>query len=274
MDFADAFLSELQNIGGRLDREVIHHTRIDSTSSDLKRRLKAGAKLGTVVAAGAQTAGRGRRGRSWFSPSGGNLYVSLAVATDPPGTPNFNYMPLAAGIAGIDAICACYRAEPKLKWPNDILLDHKKVAGILCEVWDVAATPVLAVIGLGVNIAHTRFPDALQSIATTLDSTDPLLQGRSGQRVRSMGARLAANWVNRIEHWMDEIRIGQGTALIHAWKERAEPFGRCVRVGDVAGVTKTLTGAGHLVVVTDAGDEITITGGVVSSECQSDDVLW
>ncbi len=99
-DLAD----ELKRLGCNSDRSIVTHEKIDSTSSDLKRRLAAGATQGTVVVADYQEMGRGRQGRSWHSPSGGNLYISLAVEGSQPARDTLPLMPLAAGGAACDAI--------------------------------------------------------------------------------------------------------------------------------------------------------------------------
>lgn len=254
--FTKAFLAELERRHARADREFVFHPSVDSTSTDMKRRLAAGAKPGTVVAAEMQTAGRGRRGNRWHSPREGNLYLSLAVAVPEPVQAVLPLLPLAAGVAIWDVINGLGATQPKLKWPNDLLLSDRKLAGILCESTDMSKRPVLSVVGLGLNIGSAAFPGELQAIATSLAEqvagpVDPPI--------------LAAAWVAGLEDWTKRLGLGNRDAVIAAWRERAERFGRRVRVGDTEGNTVDLAQDGRLILRKDDGELVTISGGVVES---------
>jgi BirA family biotin operon repressor/biotin-[acetyl-CoA-carboxylase] ligase len=130
----------------RFDIDVLAHC--DSTNSELMRRAEAGAPSGTVIIAENQTAGRGRRGRVWFASPGDSLAFSLlwrfAPGTAPAG------LSLAIGVAVARALARVAAGTPGLKWPNDILLDGRKLGGILVEL--VPGSPHAAVIGIGVNL--------------------------------------------------------------------------------------------------------------------------
>ena len=129
--------------------DVQRHSSIGSTSDEARRLARAGAAEGTVVVAEEQTAGRGRQGRSWTSAPG-NLYVSIVLR---PGVPAERLHELAflAGLAVAEAVAALLPPGPAvtLKWPNDVLIDGAKVAGLLLEQ-DAEA----AILGIGVNVAH------------------------------------------------------------------------------------------------------------------------
>ncbi len=251
----DVFLAELKRLGSDWEREVVVHRRIDSTSSDLKRRLKTGAQPGTVVAADFQEEGRGRQGRTWHSPKGGNLYVSLAVLVDAPVYTILPLLPLAAGVAARDAVRALAPIEPKLKWPNDLLVSNRKLAGILCEAHDPTRQPVVAMVGLGINIDTTEFPKELGETATSM----ALLHKSPPE-----SALVAAHWVVGFEQWKNQIQKGRVPYLINAWRQGALPFGRRVCVGDIEGVTVDLTDNGRLIVLKDNGETVAVAGGIVA----------
>jgi len=120
---------ELRDLGATAPRDVVVLAEIDSTSDELKRRLRAGAAgPGTLVIAETQTAGRGRLGRAWWSPPAGHLYASLAVAVPGPPDERVPLVPLAAGAAAADALAALDVRGVLLKWPNDLLRGGRKVA--------------------------------------------------------------------------------------------------------------------------------------------------
>ncbi len=127
--------------------------RIDSTNEEAHRRVKAGAPEGTLVWAREQSSGRGRRGRSWSSPPG-NLYLSLLLrpAVPPAEAAQLGFV---AALALAETLSACLPAERQVrcKWPNDLLVDGAKVAGILPEAEAAGRTVEALVLGIGVNLA-------------------------------------------------------------------------------------------------------------------------
>lgn len=125
-------------------------TTIPSTNAELARRAETQSVDGAVLTAEVQTAGRGRRGREWLSPFGRNLAVSLGVAVDRPPA-QVGALGLAVGLGVHDALADIGAPDVQLKWPNDVLLDGRKVAGILVEL--VRLAPVVeVVIGIGINV--------------------------------------------------------------------------------------------------------------------------
>ena len=125
-------------------------TTIPSTNAELAQRAETQSVNGAVLAAEVQTAGRGRRGREWLSPFGRNLAVSMGVAIDRPPA-EVGALGLAVGLGVHDALADLGTPNVQLKWPNDVLLDGRKVAGILVEL--VRLSPIVeVVIGIGVNV--------------------------------------------------------------------------------------------------------------------------
>ena len=136
------------------------HDSIDSTNTELVRRVKNGdAGYGDVIAAGMQTAGRGRRGKSFTSPRGG-IYFSFAAKNTEGALPT-----ITAGVAAASAL-ERFGYDPQIKWVNDILLGGKKVCGILAEA--VSGTG-LCVIGIGINLKKSSIPEELSKTAAALD---------------------------------------------------------------------------------------------------------
>ena len=136
------------------------HWELDSTSSELQRRLGEAADLSMVLAE-TQTAGRGRRGRSWLSPPGLNLYLSCLKRFDR-GFASLSGLSLAVGTMVLRAIDALGIGGAGLKWPNDVLSAHGKLAGVLVELSGEYQGPCAAVIGVGLNL---RLTDALRAQA-------------------------------------------------------------------------------------------------------------
>jgi len=140
-----------------------HHRVVDSTNDRARELARAGAPTGTVVTAGEQSAGRGRHGRAWSSPAGTALLCSAILR---PLEAHHALLPLAAPLAVCDAADALAPVECRVKWPNDVWLEERKLAGILIE----ARPPDWAVIGVGLNLAvpDDDFPDDLRWPATSL----------------------------------------------------------------------------------------------------------
>jgi len=131
------------------------HWQIDSTSSALLRRAAQGAADLSICVAEAQSAGRGRRGRDWISPLGGNVYFSL-LRRFGAGMGALSGMSLVTGIAVKQALADCGVGKAGLKWPNDVLADGRKLAGILVELGGEYLGPCHAVIGIGINVRLQR----------------------------------------------------------------------------------------------------------------------
>ncbi|MFO7937809.1 MAG: biotin--[acetyl-CoA-carboxylase] ligase [Kiritimatiellia bacterium] len=152
-------------------RSLIFKENTVSTNSDASSGAENGCADGTLFCADAQSGGRGRMKRHWFSPSGINLYFSLVLR---PGIPvsQASSLPLVAGIGLVSAIKKLApELNPQVKWPNDILIDGKKVCGILCEMQaeiDCRVRYIIAGAGINVNLAQSALPGNLQEIATSL----------------------------------------------------------------------------------------------------------
>ena len=141
-----------------------------STNREVDTAAQAGAPEGLLIMADTQLAGRGRMTRTWFSPPGVNLYFSLLLRpqVELAAVPT---LPLVVGLAVAEALTACAPTLlPKLKWPNDILVKGKKIAGILCELQTRHDKPDYVVVGVGINLnlREEQLPQELQGRATSM----------------------------------------------------------------------------------------------------------
>ena len=151
-----------------IGRSLYYYDAIDSTNLQAKRLAEEGAPDGTVVVADQQSAGRGRRGRTWASPAGANLYFTVLLRPKiAPDKASMLTLVMALAVAeGIRSI-----AIPGIKWPNDIVIDGRKVCGILTEMGLSVEQGSIdhLVIGVGVNVAKQEFPKELQGYAVALE---------------------------------------------------------------------------------------------------------
>lgn len=251
-----------RRLGARID--CLAET--DSTNSDAARAGRAGAPEGTVVIADSQRRGRGRLGRSWASPPGVNLYCSVLLRPRLPAEESA-LLPLVAGIAVAEAVDGSTESRAGLKWPNDVVVGGRKIAGILCEM-EVDGGAHFVVVGMGVNLNGDResFPPEIRPLATSA-----LLEtGRPVER-----ARFAADLLSALDARYEGFLHDGFSALLPAWSERDVLRG-CrvsVRVGEevVEGVATGITERGRLRVESTSGareivaGDVTVLGGYRAS---------
>jgi BirA family biotin operon repressor/biotin-[acetyl-CoA-carboxylase] ligase len=198
---------------------------IDSTQSEAQRLAAAGAPEGTVVTALHQRAGRGSRGHDWWDAPGESLLASVLLRPASPVTAA-PQLSLVGGLAVADALVAVASVPARIRWPNDLLVDGRKVCGILAEAAsDSGGAGRLhhVILGIGVNLAQTAFPEALADRATSLR----LVTGRAPEA----DAVLAAVLEQLARHY-DAWRAGGFAALRAAWLERSTLPGQTVRLPD------------------------------------------
>jgi len=150
-----------------IGHRIVHHFRISSTNSAALRLAAGGAAHGTVVVAEEQTAGRGRLGRSWYSEKSTGIYSSVLLR--PPLSPfAAPVLTLMAGVAAHLAIHSVTSLPVDIRWPNDLLINGKKVCGILTEMSAELDRIHSVVLGIGINVNHREMPAELREIATSL----------------------------------------------------------------------------------------------------------
>jgi BirA family biotin operon repressor/biotin-[acetyl-CoA-carboxylase] ligase len=212
------------------------------------------------VVAGEQTAGRGRRQRQWVSPAGAGLYFSIILR------PQFDQslwplLTLMAAVAAHDALLVACSLETDIKWPNDILVDEKKLCGILAETVDTPSGRAV-VIGIGINLTQNAFPTELETIATSVEAATG---------VAPELANLLESLVRELTTHYDVLNQPGGNAeIIRAWCMRSSYCeGKVIRVADgtetLVGTTRGLERDGALRVETYDGEIRVLRAGDVSS---------
>ena len=215
-----ARLGEVSRVG----RELRCFESIDSTNSYLKRVASELAPDGTVAVADEQTGGRGRRGRSFLSPSGRGIYLSALLR---PELPPDRLMTLTgfAAVAVCNAVERTARVRPQIKWTNDLVLGGRKLCGILTELGIEGETGTLdyVVLGIGVNVLHESgdFPEELSSIATSLWM-------ETGQRVER--AALTAAMIEELDRLYSSILAGDTRAYLDAYRRDCLTIGKEVQL--------------------------------------------
>ncbi|MCC6667575.1 MAG: biotin--[acetyl-CoA-carboxylase] ligase [Polyangiaceae bacterium] len=225
-----------------------------STNDDAMDAARAGAPHGATFVADAQTRGRGRRGARWTSPPGQNLLCSVLLR---PGlSPELTgTLTLAVGLAVREVAAARIAADVRVKWPNDVLVDDRKLAGILLESQLDAGQVTAIVVGVGLNVGMSQLPPELRGVATSL----ALLGDRDPRREEVLIELLAA-----LERRVAAHAQG-GLAPVLAELARVDALaGRRVRADRVEGVAAGIAPDGALRVRTDDGVEARVcSGGVV-----------
>ena len=239
--------------GCALGRPLILAAVTGSTNDDARRLAGAGCGHGTVVLADRQTAGRGRLGRTWHAEPGENLSFSI-VWREGLRTPSLGTFALAAGLGVAEALDAFVPSPTTVKWPNDVRVGGHKVAGLLAEAVFRGDVPGAVIVGVGINVRGTRFPEEIAARATSL----ALASGRDVARADVLAAVLLA-----LDGTLGSLaRAGFG-GLLRRLVARCDTLGSAVRVGAVAGVAEGIDAGGALLVRDAAGELHAVTSGEV-----------
>lgn len=240
------------------DRRIEWYGAIGSTMTEASGLAAAGAAPGTVVGADEQTAGQGRHGRSWHSEPESGLYVSIILRRRfaPPTLP---VVTLALGLAAQEAIFKATGLACDLRWPNDLLIQSKKCAGILTQLESSATIAGAIIAGIGINVNHSSFPDELSGIATSLRIASGLTHSRE---------RLLVELLGSIHTYCDLLET-EGREPIIEMFARASSYvmGRRVCVDQdgcqLRGTTAGLNDSGFLILRGDDGsNRVIVAGGV------------
>jgi BirA family biotin operon repressor/biotin-[acetyl-CoA-carboxylase] ligase len=253
-DFARALEAVAARLGP-LSRWPLFFSTIGSTNDVAGSLATRGDSDGAIVIADAQTAGRGRRGHTWFSPPGAGLYVSVVLSpARARATPEraVALLTLAAGVALAEAIERVTALRADIKWPNDLLVGRRKLAGILAEGVAMPTAPGVGVVvlGYGVNVSPAAYPLDLGDRVTSLESE----LGRPIDR-----AAVCAETIARIAERYRDLLDARFDAILDAWRARA-PASRGVRAtwdstdGPRTGITAGVDDMGALLVRT--GDRV------------------
>ena len=244
---------------GTIGNKIFFYDKLESTNRRAFELGRAGAEEGAAVIADSQSHGKGRVGRQWLSPPGVNLYTSLIFrpAIRPQEAHSLTFLMAVAVAEAVSLFCP---VKPSVKWPNDVLIGTRKVAGILLEMSSEADRVHFIVAGVGVNInmAHNALPDEIRSIATSLKEAGGVEIDRAG---------FVHTLYSAVEKWY-KVYMGEGFApVLKAWRGYFASEGVRVRATSfdktINGICLGVDDSGALLVRTPSGAiEKVISGDV------------
>jgi BirA family biotin operon repressor/biotin-[acetyl-CoA-carboxylase] ligase len=232
--------------------------QVDSTNEEAKRQAEKGAPDGTLVAAAEQSAGKGRRGRTWISEKGTGVWMSLLLRPDfPPECASM--LTLVAAMAVEKGISRVTGVDGQIKWPNDVVIEGKKVCGILTEMSTEMECIHYVVVGIGINVGTEEFPEEIRDLATSL-----YLSTQKKVKRAVLAAAVAEAWEFYYEQF---LKSGDLRFLMEEYNERLVNRGREVKVlaldGGYMGISQGINEKGELLVET-GGMVRTVISGEVS----------
>lgn len=241
-----------------LGKHIVHFYDTSSTNNEAKRLAADDAVEGTIVVSEAQTLGRGRLNRGWFSPPGGGVWVSVILRPPfpPPEAPKCTLM---AAVATVEAIREASGLNCGIKWPNDILWQGRKLVGILTEMSAEMDAINFVVLGIGINVSlqESDFPEELRNIGASVS----MGAEREVSRVEVLQKLL-----ERLEYWYQVVKQEGFEPVLEAWRRESVTLGQPVRVlaGEETydGVAEELAEDGSLLVRTENGLRRVLAGDV------------
>jgi BirA family transcriptional regulator, biotin operon repressor / biotin---[acetyl-CoA-carboxylase] ligase len=249
----------LQGLKTRVFTGPVHHFETLNSTNDLAKELAVqGAPEGTLVVAETQTGGRGRLGREWDSPPGVGLYVSLVLRPLLPPM-ELPQITLTTAVAVVRAVRRVAGLAPGIKWPNDLLVNGKKLGGILTEMETESDRIRHVVVGLGLNVNNPGFPPDLADTATSLTLT----AGRAFSRVHLLRA-----WLEEFEALYERF-LNQGfSEILEEWKGYTVTLGKAVTVRqgprEISGQALDVAPDGALLLKTASGEMVRVTSGEIT----------
>ena len=242
-----------------MGKKVHYFNSVDSTNSTAYQLALDGAKEGEVVIGESQEKGRGRLGRQWVSPPFLNLYLSVVLRPKIPPH-QASLITFMAAVAAAETIERHSGLTPSIKWPNDLLLREKKVAGLLNEIHSETDRIHFIILGIGVNLNMDakEFPKDIRTQATSL-------KAEKGQPVSRKA--FAALLLEELERWYEIFLKEGGTPVLKAWRDRAQIQGKEVRVTSfdevLIGRAVDVDSDGALILETRGGERKRIVAGDV-----------
>lgn len=239
-------------------KEVLYFDTIDSTNTKAQELAEKGYPSGTLVVADKQESGKGRRGRSWVSPSGTGIFMTLMIKPDI-NPNNASMLTLVAALAVAKAITSVTGEEALIKWPNDIVVNSKKVCGILTEMNAQFDYINHIVVGIGINVHNESFPDEISQMASSL------MIEAGGKRFHR--AQIIAETMSYFEQYYDTFLKTQDlSALVREYDELLVNMNKAVRVLDPKepfdGKAMGITPKGELIVETWESRKLVSSGEV------------
>lgn len=239
-------------------KEVLYFDTIDSTNTKAQELAEKGYPSGTLVVADKQESGKGRRGRSWVSPSGTGIFMTLMIKPDI-NPNNASMLTLVAALAVAKAITSVTGEEALIKWPNDIVVNGKKVCGILTEMNAQFDYINHIVVGIGINVHNESFPEEISQMASSL------MVEAGGKRFHR--AQIIAETMSYFEQYYDTFLKTQDlSALVREYDELLVNRNKSVRVLDPKepfdGKAMGITPKGELIVETWESRKLVSSGEV------------
>lgn len=239
-------------------KEVLYFDTIDSTNTKAQELAEKGYPSGTLVVADKQESGKGRRGRSWVSPSGTGIFMTLMIKPDI-NPNNASMLTLVAALAVAKAITSVTGEEAMIKWPNDIVVNGKKVCGILTEMNAQFDYINHIVVGIGINVHNESFPEEISQMASSL------MIEAGGKRFHR--AQIIAETMSYFEQYYDTFLKTQDlSALVREYDELLVNRNKSVRVLDPKepfdGEAMGITPKGELIVDTWESRKLVSSGEV------------
>lgn len=250
MECSSAFSAE--DLQTRMDcnrvvGKSVHCYQSATSTNDIGHSLaKSGAADGTLITAEFQTRGKGRGSNVWQSAQGENIMFSLILR--PKGeTAKISLLPLMAALAVAQAIETVLQRKPEIKWPNDVMIDRKKVCGILLESAISGSSVEYVLLGIGLNVNQTVFPQELATLATSLRLSAGQLFSR---------AEVMAELAKKLDEWYLAFCNGKYDAILDGWRSYADLLGKEISFlhnGEhLNGIAKDVDEQGCLIVLTGA----------------------
>lgn len=243
-------------------KEIYYFPELKSTNIRAKEKALHGAEEiseGTLIVAERQSAGKGRLGREWFSPVGG---IWFSVILYPQLSPSYiSRITLMTAVAVVKSIKICTQIKSQIKWPNDILINEKKVCGILTEMsaeLDIINWVVVG-IGINVNIEHREFPEDIQENTISLKETS----GKEISRVK-----LAQTFLQEFEKYYEILKRREFSFILKEWKLYSHTLGKKIRVdiGEriITGEAVDINEEGSLILKKEDGELLEIISGTIT----------
>mgnify|MGYP006281276969 CR=1 FL=1 len=232
----------------KLPTDVYYYECIGSTNKKAKEVANEGdCSDGTMIIADEQKKGSGRRGRNWYSPPGTGLWFSLLLKPD--------FTPEKAPFLTITASLAVHQAltemgfSPRLKWPNDVLINNKKICGILSELSAELGYIKYAVVGIGINVNQQQFPEEISEIATSLYQVKERKVNRK---------ELLQNILKFFEQYYKLLTADKEDVLLNQWRDKLAIVGKCIEISSngkiYTGEVIDLSDKGELILKTQSGE--------------------
>jgi len=244
-----------------IGKEIYYFPELKSTNIIAKGKAlhrAEGIDEGTLIIAERQSAGKGRLGREWFSPVGG---IWLSVILYPQLSPSYiSRITLMTAVVVVKAIKMCTQIEPQIKWPNDILINEKKVCGILTEMsaeLDMINWVVVG-IGINVNIDHQKFPEDIQENTISLKEV-------SGKEI--LRVKLAQSFLRVFEKYYDKLKRKEFSSILKEWKLYSHTLGKKIKVdmGEriITGEAVDINEEGELILKKEDDELVEIISGTI-----------